>query len=357
MRSHYKRTMERITLPSDTLEKIQAKASAPQTRKFSPKAAAVAAAACLAAILLPVGAASAYGYFFHKIPDEVAHSLQPINLSHTSQDIIMTVQYASVEQGTLAVYLTLEDISGEDRLAQGVDFYHSYRVWKPDDAEETFYKYRSLGYDEDSHTYGFLVEITPSNESGNALYLQDQVYTLSVGQLLLAQAESEPTLSPDWSTLPAEPDAELRSCNEWGYIDSYRREVRTSDNTAEVLLPGSWELPAADGFTITAAGFLDNGLHIQLRYNNRNAPHDYGDLTLTTSDGNIIGNVLGCEMRDRFCWVGFRDQHNYRYTEYIFDVSPEELEGASLSGRFITGGYLLDGDWEVTFSFEQNETP
>lgn len=44
----------------------------------------------------------------------------------------MTVQDASMVDGTLAVYLTLEDVSGQDRLAEGADFYHSYQVNKPD---------------------------------------------------------------------------------------------------------------------------------------------------------------------------------------------------------------------------------
>lgn len=36
-------------------------------------------------------------------------------------------------------------------------------------------------------------------------------------------------------------------------------------------------------------------------------------------------------------------------------MSSEELEGAILSADCTSGGYLLDGDWEVTFSLVQNE--
>lgn len=110
-----------------------------------------------------------------------------------------------------------------------------------------------------------------------------------------------------------------------------------------------------DSFTITNAGFLDNGLHVQLRYNDRESSFDYAELALTTSDGTLLGSGLECKERERFNYVGFDTEQGYRFTEFIFDVSLEELEGAALSADCTSGGYLLDGDWEVTFSFVQSE--
>ena len=118
-------------------------------------------------------------------------------------------------------------------------------------------------------------------------------------------------------------------------------------------------MPLTDGFAITAAGFLDNGLHLQMRYPERNPDFDYGDLVLVMPDGKIIGHELGYSDAGNYCCVGFYDEYRYYYKEYIFDVSPEELEGASLRGNFTSGGYLLDGGWEVSFCLEteQVETP
>lgn len=123
----------------------------------------------------------------------------------------------------------------------------------------------------------------------------------------------------------------------------------------EVLRQGGWELPATDSYTNTNAGFLDNGLHIQLRYNDCESPSDYAELSLTTSDGAIIGSSLECTERERFCDVGFCTQQGYRFIEFIFDVSPEELQGAALNVDCTSGGHLLDGDWEVTFSLVRSE--
>ena len=295
----------------------------------------------------------------HDIPSDVAGSLQPVQLTCTSQDITMTVQDASMVDDTLAVYLTLEDVSGQDRLAEGADFYHSYQVNKPDGTYETFYRYQSLGYDEESGTYGFLVTITPTNENKEHMFVSGQAYTLSVGQLLLAQRKQQLTLSPDWSSLPQEPECIQRDYYLREAVDNYRRPVHISDHEAEVLLAGSWEMPLADGFAITAAGFLDNGLHLQMCYPERNPDFDSGNLVLVMPDGSVIGNALGQADADSYCCVGFYDEYRYYYKEYIFDVSPEELEGASLRGAFTSGGYLLDGGWEVSFCLEaeQRDTP
>jgi len=348
MRSHYKHAMEKLSLSSGALEKIQAQAAGPCRRIFPRRYVSIAAAFCVAVVLLSTGVAGAYGYFFHEIPDEVARFLQPIKLSHTSQDITMTIQYASVEKGTLTMYVTMEDISGKNRLAEGVDFHHSYRIERPEAADSILYCYKSLGYDESSHTYGFLIEIKPTNENGDVLYFQNQQYMLSVGQLLLAQVQTELSLSPDWSTLPMESDSWFRPSNESGYVNSYHRKVYSSDGTVEVLMPGSWGLPVTEGFTITAAGFLDNGFHIQLRYDDRQSVFDYGNLELVTSKGEK-GDT------DEFCFVIFYDEYHYKYKEYIYDITPEELKGASLTGSFASGGYLLDGDWEVSFTLGEEE--
>lgn len=194
MRSHYKKAMSHLNPSPHTLENILEQTDRPKPWRSPRRAAGMAAALCAAVALLSTGAVGAYGYFFHDIPSDMAGSLQPVRLTCTSQDITMTVQDASMVDGTLAVYLTLEDISGSDRLAEGVDFYHSYQANKPDGTTETFYRYQSLGYDGESGTYGFLVTITPSDEDRNPLYLEGQTYTLSVGQLLLAQRKQQQTV-------------------------------------------------------------------------------------------------------------------------------------------------------------------
>ena len=239
--------------------------------------------------------------------------------------------------------------------AEGVDFYHSYRVGKPEGTEETSYRYQFLGYDGESGTYGFLVTITPTNGDKRPAFVQGQTYTLSVGQLLLAQKKQQQTFRPDWTSLPREPERILREYYSRSFADNYRRPVPASDHKVEVLAPEGWGVPLADGFVVTAAGFTDNGFHVQMRYPDKKANFDYGELVLAMADGNVVGNVLGQSDAGNFCSVGFYDEAGYRYEEFIYDILPGDLKGASLQGDFTSGGYLLDGQWEVGFCLDNGQ--
>ena len=113
MKSIYRKAMEHLTLPPDALAKIQEDCrkdcleNHPEdcqnnslkcgrkngSKDYVPhsgnpalsKLAGTAAAAVLAAILLSTAAVSAYGHFFHPIPEDVAGAVRPIQLTSTSQ--------------------------------------------------------------------------------------------------------------------------------------------------------------------------------------------------------------------------------------------------------------------------------
>ena len=92
-----------------------------------------------------------------------------------------------------------------------------------------------------------------------------------------------------------------------------------------------------------------------MRYPNKKANFDYGELVLAMADGNVVGNVLGQSDAGNFCSVGFYDEYGYRYEEFIYDILPGDLKGAALQGDFTSGGYLLDGQWEVGFCLDNGQ--
>ena len=67
---------------------------------------------------------------------------------------------------------------------------------------------------------------------------------------------------------------------------------------------------------------------------------------LKKGDLRAVAQTKGGEL------VSFRDGDGTKYDEHIYDISFEELSGCTLTGEFTTGGYLLDGDWKVTFMLE-----
>lgn len=106
-----------------------------------------------------------------------------------------------------------------------------------------------------------------------------------------------------------------------------------------MLQPGSWEVPVTEGVSISAAGFMGDQFHLQLRFDNI-GPDDHGWLDLTAPDGGKVPNSVN---------LSFRDEDGTKYDECVYDITPEELPGCTLSGEFTTGGYLLKGNWTVTF--------
>ena len=106
MRSHYRQAMDSLSLSPEASARIREKLR-PSKRRIRLRPAVVAAAAVLVLILGTTAMAS--GIFYHDIPDAIAQSLEPIQLSSSSQGITMTVQSATVEDGMFTAYITMQD--------------------------------------------------------------------------------------------------------------------------------------------------------------------------------------------------------------------------------------------------------
>ena len=336
MRSHYKQAVEALTLSPEARERIGTKLSRPRRRvNFRPAAAAVV-------LVLALGAtAAASGVFYHDIPSAIAQSLEPVQLSSTSQGITMTVQSAVVEDGVFTAYITMEDEQDSGRLTSGVNFYDSYRIDTPYRASEVSSFYQPLGYDGESGTYGFLVRIQAKDEDGRTLDFSGDKFTFSVRQLLLGQVKSKPALTLDWDAVPDDPPT-VRKYIFGRNLAEGRDLPLAEDGTALILQPGALNVPVVDGVTITAAGFLDGLFHLQLYFDNA-GPDDHGWLALIGPDGERLED----------CGAMYtREEGGGKCLDTLYDITREELSGCTLAGEFTTGGYLLDGDWKVTFALE-----
>ena len=340
MRSHYKQAMEALTLSPEARERIGTKLRRPRRgMRFRP--AAVAAAAVL---VLALGAtAAASGVALHELPAAVLQSLQPVRLSDTDQGITMTVQSATVENGVFTAYITLTDDEGRSRLEQGADFYDSYRISAPFGASLLTGGCEPLGYDAFSESYGYLITIKAKDGAGGAVDFSNKKFTFSARQLLVGQVGGQiVALRPDWSGVPLSADTAARYILGGSGEDFKTYSGWTSGGKALVLQPGGWELRVTEGVSISAAGFVGEQFHLQVRYDGT-GPDDHGRFELVTPAGESAPNPVS---------LSFRDEDGTKYDEHIYDISPEDLPGCSVSGKFTTGGYLLDGDWKVTFALE-----
>ena len=340
MRSHYKQAMDALVLSPEARERIGTKLRRPRRgMRFRP--ASVAAAAVL---VLALGAtAAASGAALHELPAVVLQSLQPVRLSDTDQGITMTVQSATVENGVFTAYITLTDDEGRNRLEQGADFYDSYRISAPFGANLLTCGCEPLGYDAFSESYGYLITIKAKDGEGGAVDFSNKKFTFSARQLLVGQAKGQiVALRPHWSSVPLFP-ADTTRYILGGSGEGFKTyNGWTSGGEALVLQPGGWELRVTEGVSISAAGFVGEQFHLQVRYDGT-GPDDHGRFDLVTPAGESAPNPVN---------LSFRDEDGTKYDEHIYDISPEDLPGCSVSGEFTTGGYLLDGDWKVTFALE-----
>lgn len=338
MRSHYKQAMEALTLSPEARSRIRAKLSRPRCRiNFRP-------AAVAAALVLALGAtAAASGVALHEFPAAVLQSLQPVRLSDTDQGITMTVQSAAVEDGVFKAYITLADEEDRGRLEQGVDFYDSYQISVPFSASLLTCGCEPLGYDAFSESYGYLITIKAKDGAGGAVDFSNKKFTFSARQLLMGQVRGQiVAFRPDWSSVPIFP-ADTTRYILGGSGEGFKSYSGwTSGGEAIVLQPGGWELRVTEGVSISAAGFVGEQFHLQVRYDGT-GPDDHGRFDLVTPAGESAPNPVS---------LSFRDENGAKYDEHIYDISPEDLPGCSVSGEFTTGGYLLDGDWKVTFALE-----
>ena len=219
------------------------------------------------ALILVLGTtAAASGIAIHELPGVIMQSLQPVRLSDTDQGITMTVQSASAEDGVFTAYITMTDEQGGKRLAQGVDFYDSYRVNMPYGASTITSGCTPLGYDELSESYGFLVNIQFEDDDGRTIDFSNKKFIFSLRHLFLGQSQTKPVLPLDRNTLPTEPLTQPKYCYGGSHSEGYELPQGFPGGMVDFLQPGTMDVPVADGVTITAGGFRDGKLHLLLRY-------------------------------------------------------------------------------------------
>lgn len=350
MRSHYKQAMDSFSLSEDARAAIVARLSpAPRRRRVLRPVLATAAALVLL-MATTATAAAAGGTFYqllHSLSPALAQSLIPIQMSDTSQDITMTVEGVRLEDNKLLAALTFHDDAG-DRLSPGVDLYDSYRVNAPLRSSLLMGSCSSLGYDPDSGNYSYLISQEAVGDGGAPVDFTGRKFTVSVRELLLTQQVDSVTLAPDWSQASQAPavmaldDIDSPEPTEPYQVNGYSG---LADPPAHVLRPQAGGMELTRGFTLSAIGFVDDTLRLLVRYDLK-GPDDHGYLNLVWPDGSTHASRSS---------VHFRDADGIQYVEQSFSVTPEELEDCTLSGTFVSGGYLLKGNWQVTFTLEEGK--
>lgn len=300
-------------------------------------------AACLGMVLVlsvlslsaavAAGNVTAYNILF-LFNSDIAVKLAPVNVSCESNGIKMEVESIYVHGDEAKIYISMQDLTG-DRIDETMDLFDSYNIHTNGDQIGGC---EIVAFDAENKLATFL--ITVQQMDGNRI--AEGNMTFSVTKFLSGKEETDEELpdislnaTPILSDADVQTDVEIRGGNgSWG--NKYLKP-----NEEQSFSP-------VDGVTITAYGFIDDKLHVQVHYEEIVKYDNHGYVYWRDAEGNA--NVDHVQ-------VSFWDEDKVSgYEEYVYDISPkDDLSEVFMWGHFFTCKNQITGNWRVTFPIENAE--
>ena len=294
------------------------------------------AAVLVMVLALSVGAfavADTDGFYelLNNVAPSLAQSLKPVQLSCVDNGIELKVISADVQGDTARVFLGLRDLEGS-RIDETCDLYDSYDINLPGDSIVAHCSFAS--FEPETQTALFVVEL----RRGDGKAITGKKFTFTLAQFLSGKKQYRKELELDAALAQADPQTTT---------DFVMRGYSSSDDDYDitrVLVPGQPLLEPVEGVQITAMGWVDGMLRIQAHYDRILETDNHGFITLADPEGSLMFPQYSLSFWDA--------DHSGSYEEYLFRVTPEELENARIMGGFFTADQLHKGHWEITYSLE-----
>lgn len=311
-------------------------------RRLRPLIALAAVLVCLAlavpAFAMPALAADPDGYaLLYSISPAAAQFFKPVNRSDEDNGIRLTVDSVYLHSDTVEIYVSLQDLTG-DRLDETTDLFDSYRINRGFDCSATC---SLAGYDAQTRTARFLISIT----SFDGQDIEGDKLTFSLNRLLTGKTETEGAVTGlDLAAAQAEP-ATQQVTRRGGSGIAAEAGGSTAETRTALVPTGTLAAPAP-GVAITAVGYVDGLLHIQVLYESILETDNHGQLWLENGAEKLecLGNLSF-----------FAENGSDSYEDYYFDVTPAQLANCTLYGSFVTADTLIEGNWEITFPLTETD--
>jgi hypothetical protein len=321
-----------------------------------------AVAAIAMSVVLVVTAAAVLGgfdWFIEKFNPPFSEIVEPVEVYSEDQGIRMEVIGARKYDNMAIVYLSLQDISGQNRLTEHTEFKYGFNVKvNPNviettgQTEETTYSIFSynqemLYFDEDTNTVYYEFNITadpnspladPLEISSFLIYFDKKAYKDELIPVSLAEIDKAET-------------APITQEHIWG-------GTNIGDNRSlftEALTPGYYtDMPhGEEDQWVSNIGIVDGKLHVQI---GKIFNEEFGSSDVTLSLIDSEGELIDCEYE----LMLLADENNnllnledndyaeviYKYEESVFSVSAEELSKYTLCFTgWVSSG--VEGNWKV----------
>ncbi|MGS0763735.1 hypothetical protein [Syntrophomonas curvata] len=316
-------------------------------------------AAAIAAVLVVSAAAAAAGSFdwlMAKINPSFGEIVEPVEVSCEDQGIRMEVIGAQRYDNRAIVYLSLQDISGQNRLTELTDFRDGFSVTMNPRTRETTgpgedvavagvsWKQKLLYFNQDTNTayYEFNIAADPDSPLSDPLEL---------GSFLIYFSARDYKNEPVSVSLSDLDEAEITPIGEdqiWGGMNV----PDDRSGLTEALAPGHYASlpPGEDDQWVSNIGMVNGKLHVQI---GQVFSQEFGSSDATLSLKAPDGEFIYCDYELAFLGDGKQrlldkriSDAVYKYEESVFSVNPAELDGYTLcfSGSFRSG---VEGRWKV----------
>ena len=327
--------IEEILVQTDKKNRISR-----EGRLWKTAAAAVLLAFCFfTGVPLLAAEVPAFYQVLYQISPAAAQFFIPVRESCEDNGIRMEVEAACVRGDTALIYVSLQDLEG-DRIDATTDLFDSYSIKRSFDSAGSCQR---VSYEEETGKATFLVEIIRTDGKP----VEGGKITFSVREFISGKAAEEDVPVDLQPARLAEREnvsfMEASRITGYAFSEKMPAEMEAEDFSKIVLQPQEMLYSPMDKIYITAAGYLDDMLHIQLAVRDKTTLDTHGYLYLTDREGNRV---------DSYSSIFFMEEKEERvdYQEFLFRIPKEELGKYKLDGSFYKAGRNVQGNWRVTFS-------
>ena len=308
-------------------------------KHFIMRRAVAAAATIMLVFTMSVPALAAADYepaynLLYKVSPTIAQKLKPVSMSCEDNGIKFEVISAYVEGSEAKIFISAQDIDG-DKIDETTDLFDSYSINTPFDCSSSC---ENISYDTKTKTATFLISISQWNEQD----IIGEKITFRAREMLSNKQEYDMVLSDlDMNNISTAPET-VTPTHIFGGSGTNYSEV---ENNFRALKATGILISPVEGVDITAMGYVDGDLHIQVRYENVLKTDNHGYIYFQNNEGEKIT----CNANVEF---STDSEYQERYVEYIYDLSDIELAEYDAYGYFVTSDTLITGNWSVTFPLE-----
>ena len=308
-------------------------------KHFIMRRAVAAAATIMLVFTMSVPALAAADYepaynLLYKVSPTIAQKLKPVRMSCEDNGIKFEVISAYVEGSEAKIFISAQDIDG-DKIDETTDLFDSYSINTPFDCSSSC---ENISYDTKTKTATFLISISQWNEQD----IIGEKITFRVREMLSNKQEYDMVLSDlDMNNISTAPET-VTPTHIFGGSGTNYSEV---ENNFRALKATGILYSPVEGVDITAMGYVDGDLHIQVRYEIVLKTDNHGYIYFQNNEGEKIT----CNANVEF---STDSEYQERYVEYIYDLSDIELAEYDAYGYFVTSDTLITGNWSVTFPLE-----